>query len=831
MDVRGRPDRSGIRSLKIGSRGSDLIEDIHRQHRRRIFKRAAQFTALVLALLAVGIAFKVMADRRARSQALEKAQQHFIGGTVGDVELAVDVLERSLDVDPRHEITQAARALMRAHLWTEFGSGESEAREAVEMVSGESTTGRLSAAFLAFADGDLEAAHSHLEVVGEVPEDPFLEGERLWLSGMLTAATQAGDEDALREAIEGIDALLRRGEGGVAHRRVHAFLLLLAGDDEQALTELGEARKTSRRHMGLAADEAYYNAYLHQELAGVASVADQLLSTPGAELSPRDRAHVQLARAVVHVRSGETQEGLALLDEAWGGLAEWNVMARELALQTALEGADEARVEAWLEQTSLPSSRAETYRAWAKLVRGDVMTALEVLATLPQDDPWVAYLQALALVEQHRFEEAQAWVQRTQKIMPGRNEIDVAQARIELRLGDAKLALAKLAALAEEEPYAPRAWTGLGEAHLQEREGEAEADGRKAKKAFEKALEREPAPAEAMLQLAWLSDARRKIDPEAERQALELMEKAAKANPHLPRYSEALAAYLMDLGHGARARDLMRELRDVAGVTPATLLALADLEIGSGAADEEIEGLFEQAAGLGADAAWLERLRARHLLGKNTREDAVAAEQKLEALLDENPADVEARVLYAKAMLQQFDRKAAEAAVRKGFAMVPDNQHGRLHLAWAEIENRTGKRKAAAPRARSAWLRMLEEDRPASELLVAADLATRLWVRQQQSRVAMTIAKQLTSRLAFHGDAWTIRAQTELAVGDAAAARESAERAIDLDKSNPRAHAILGHALLRFGYKDRARESYEQAIELVTGTPDEKEYRDNLRRL
>jgi Flp pilus assembly protein TadD len=126
---------------------------------------------------------------------------------------------------------------------------------------------------------------------------------------------------------------------------------------------------------------------------------------------------------------------------------------------------------------------------------------------------------------------------------------------------------------------------------------------------------------------------------------------------------------------------------------------------------------------------------------------------------------------------------------------------------------------------------MLAEDRPAWELLQAADLATRMWQRQDNHRVALAIAKQLTTRIAFHSDAWTIRARTELGGGDAAAARDAAERAIELDEHNPEARAMLGHALLRFGHKDRAKEAYEKAIELVAGGPLEKEYRENLRRL
>lgn len=828
MDVRGRPDRSGIRSLKIASRGGDLIEDIHRQHRRRIFKRAAQLTALAIVLLLVGIAFKVMADRRARAQALENAQEHFVGGTVGDVKTAIEVLERSLEADPEHETTQAIHALMRAHLWAEFGAGEALARQAAEAISGDTPASALAQGFVAFAEGDLDVAKSRLDAVGEVPlEDPVIEGERVWLRAMLTAATQSEDQAALREAISRIDAVLDTDGGSVTHRRVRALLLLLAGDHDEALSELAEARKRSRAHMGLAADEAYYNAFVHQELAGVASVADQLLAG-GTDLSPRDRAHTLLARAIVHVRSAESKEGLALLDEAWGDLADYNRMGRELAIQTALEAGDATRIEGWLEETDLEKDKAETYRAWASLVEGDVMGALEKLATLPQEDPWVGYLQALALLEQHRFDEAKAWVERAQKLMPARNELEVAQARVELRLGDKTVALRKLEALAEEEPYAPRAWTGLGEAYLLQGE---EVDERKAKRAFEKALEREPQPAEAMLQLAKLWDERRKTDPEAERKAMSLMENAAEANPHLPRYREALALYLMDSGYASRALALLRGLEDDPGGTWRPVLARIELEIEAIASEADLHALLARAEELGAEPRALERARARVSLAKKSKEGASEAQQRLLELLDQDPADVESRVLYAKAHLLQFDRKAAEAAVRKGFSTTPDDQHGRLYLAWAEIEARTGKRKAAAPRSRSAWMKMLEEDRPARELLEVAELATRLWTRQNKDRVAMTIAKQLTSRLAFHSDAWTIRAQTELATGDAAAARESADRAIDLDKDNPRAHAILGHALLRFGYKDRAREVYERALELVEGTPDEKDYRDNLRRL
>ena len=54
---------------------------------------------------------------------------------------------------------------------------------------------------------------------------------------------------------------------------------------------------------------------------------------------------------------------------------------------------------------------------------------------------------------------------------------------------------------------------------------------------------------------------------------------------------------------------------------------------------------------------------------------------------------------------------------------------------------------------------------------------------------------------------------------------------MDLDETNPLAHEVTGHCLLRFGHKDQAREAYKKAVELAEGTPKEAALRDNLRRL
>jgi Tfp pilus assembly protein PilF len=334
-----------------------------------------------------------------------------------------------------------------------------------------------------------------------------------------------------------------------------------------------------------------------------------------------------------------------------------------------------------------------------------------------------------------------------------------------------------------------------------------------------------------MLLLADIWNRKRAADPQSPRKALELLEKAVEVNPELPRYKEQLAYFLADAAQTTRARTLLRELVDEEGIGWRTITKFVQLSAEAGDKKVEYEDRLAEAEKLGADPRVVARERARALLVADDKESVVKAQSQLAALVAQDPKDVEARVLWAMTYVRQFDRKEAELAVRRGFPYLPESEHGRLYLAWAEIESRMGKAKIAAPRARSAWLRMLDEDRPASELLVAADLATKLWVRQQNERIASAIAEQLTTRLPYHAEAWTIRARTELGTGEASSARTSADRAIELDPDNPRAHEIRGHCLLRFGQKDKARAAYERAVELVAGTRAEKEYRENLRRL
>jgi tetratricopeptide (TPR) repeat protein len=819
------------RGLRLATGSGDLIGDIHRQQRRRTLKRVVQLIVLAVVLVLVGVAIKIYLDRQARTEALETGYAHFVKGTPTELDNALGVLQGSIDgVAAEDPPTLVARALARAHRRAELGEGDEEARQAVAAVSGSPPGAALGRGLLEFADGELEAAAESLAADraadGELPSGPFVLDERAWLHGMLAVARAPDDAEALAAAVTELKARLVEEPEQVALRRVLALVHLVAGETEPALAELQAAREQGRTLMTLAADEALYNAYLRQELSGVASVADQLLGGQGVSMSPHDRAHAQLARAVVHVHSGEVEDALAMLDRAWEGLPPWDRLSRRMAIQSALEAGDASRIDAWVDATPLPEAEGDIYRAWAVLVKGDVMEALRRLAELPQADPWVGYLQAQALVEQGRFAEAAAWIDRTEKLLPGRLEIEVARARVELRQGDKQVALRKLEALAQEEARAPRAWTGLGEAYLLQ----DEPDQAEARKALRRAVEREPFPAEAYLLLARMWGDRRGKDPKAELEGLALFEKAAAANPHLPRYREALALWLAEIGFSTRARERLEAVDDEPGVGWAPLVALVRIRVEAGD-DFDAEPLLKEALERGAPPDEATRLRARIDLDSGEKSRVAKAQAALATLLVTSPKDVEARVLHARTFLAQFDRKASEAALRKGLAVVDGKSQGRLLWAWAELESRAGKRRLAAPRARRAWLEMLAENRPPTELLDVAELATRLWLRLNKERTALVIAGQLTDRLGYHARAWTLRAGTELGAGEAAAARESAQRAIELDDLDPRAHEILGHALLRYGQKDRARKEYERAIELVEGTRLEPEYRQNLRRL
>lgn len=821
---------------KTGAR--DLIGDIHAQQRRKLFRRVAMAVALFLVLLMLGVAVKLLADRRNRDACLAEAADGFALGTSAELITVANKLEGCIEDHPKDAPLRGALALTRAQLLAEFGETEDAARAAIaDLDTLESSThdGELARVILDLDDGKITDARERLPTIAGLDETHSIApNHEVWVNGMLAIADPEAD---LGSAIESVSATLSE-DNSISIRRLLATLYMHAGDSTAALSQIDEARSRAQTHLGLAADEALYNALLRQKLAGVADVADQLLGGDF-EIAQRDRAHALLARGVVRINSGEIEDGIALIDQAWAALPGWDKLSRSLALEMAMEAGDGERARKWIDEAGLREPESEIYEAWVKLVEGDIMTALEDLAKLPQEHPRVALLQGLALVEQNRFVEAQPWLERADKLIPGRIDVEVARARVEVHTGDPEAARRKLEALAEEEPFAPRAWTGLGEANVAVANrdlapGKApDADAlREARRAFKKAVERERLPAEAYLHLAELTDQKRREDPKLVSEVIDLLGKAVAANPKLPRYAEREAVYLADIGFRRQAIAKLEAVLDQPGTGAQVPLRLAELALRQiefrerEQLPDEFDGWLEQAKQRGATARELALLDSRALIVRGKAKDAIAL---LEPLLAASEADLDLRVMVVRGYMELRDRDTALNLVKRGLAVLPDNQKGRIYYEWANIMSRGGKRKAAANYANNGWKRVVTQtDVTPAQLLLLAEEAIRLLNRDQQPKPAGTIGRELSERLPYHSDAWAIRADAEIRTNRGSDAKASAEKAVELDGDNPRAHDVLGQVWLRFGRKDRAKESFEKALELAKGTPQAKDYQKNL---
>lgn len=787
----------------------------------------------LLALAAVAALVGWVLGSRARGGSFEQARLLFQRGTTEDLRVAGEGLAAGSG-----QCLLAARALVLAQLWAEYG----EDREAASAAVGDAAAERercgdlrVAEGLIAFGAGDPSAAEAALADARRLGTPLTLARQHhRWLAGMLALGT--GDSAALELARADARALCAEEPRTVAYHRLLALLELRAGDGDAALAALARVRAESRTHLGLAADEALFNAALRREFSGVADLADQLL---GRELGPHERAHALLARAVVHVHAGESAAALARVDTAWPLLPWWDRTGRALAMDLSLEAGDSARARSWALEVGLPEPDAGIYRAWALLVEGDVMASLAALGELPQELPRVAYLQGLALVEQRRFEEAEPWLARADRLLPGRVEIEVARARVLVHTGDKLTALRKLTGLAEEEVYAPRAYTGLGEALLAQ--APERRDLRAAQRALSRAVEREPRAAEAMLLLAQVWQARRIEAPEGSRNALDWFEQAAATNPKLPRYREALARHLAELGQRARAEAMLRELVDEPGITADTPLILADLVLGatpgtssrapSSPPPPELAGWISTAESLGADPAALDRSRARADLALGTAASLRAAQLRLERRLEQDPADVENRVLLVRVRMAQREDEIAENLVRAGIYLAGPGSSGRLFLAWAQLELRQRNRKQAALHARAALRRMLEENRPSGELLDAASLAVTMFLKTEQLTLAGWVSHDLIKRLPDSDHAWRLEARAQLESGELPKARRAVARAIELGPKDPENYELRAQIAMRAGDRKTATAALTEAQALARDDAERARLTDLLRRV
>lgn len=820
-------------------RPRDLIGDIHAQQRRKLFRRVALIVALFITLLLIAIALKLLADRRERAECLADARAGFTQGTSDDLVATAELLDRCLAEHGGDPELLGALALTRAQLASEFGDHVEAAEAALAALPEDprqaTHDGELARVMLALDRGDLDEARERLGAVESMDETRSIApNHEVWVSGMLAIADPEADLDA---AIDRISATIEK-DPSISIQRLLVVLYMHAGDSSKALELLARTREQSRTHNGLAADEALYNALLRQKLPGVADVADQLLGGTFV-LSERDRAHALLARGVVHIQNGEIDKGMELVEQAWDALPGWDKLSRALALEMAMEAGDGKRARTWIHEAGLRAPESDIYDAWVDLVEGKVMTALAELAKLPQEHPRVALLQGLALVEQGRYAEADAWLARADKLLPGRIDVEVARARVEAQTGDPELARRKLESLAEEEPFAPRAWTGLGEANLAvaakaAKDAPDEAALKDARRAFKLAIQRERLPAEAHLQVALLADRKRGEKPEVVAEVLEQLGKAVEVNDHLPRYAERQALYMAEIGDRQAYAKLV-EIVERPGIDWQAPLALAKLVVDrfefeqSESLDPKFDAWIGQAEQLGAPFRELELLRARALLLTETEADSKTAEAKLLGLIGLDPADIDARVYYVRTL--GYDRDKALAEIRAGITAVPEAKNGRLYCEWSSIMSRGAKRRPAAMHAQTCWERLRADPTTPSVLVLrAGEQAIRMLQRDKRPKPAMSLAEDLTDTLPKSAVAWRVRADAEILASKAAEARASVEKALELDPEDPLAHVLDGDLWMRFGRKDRAKEAYELARDKAEGTVLEKELAKELKK-
>lgn len=823
----------------LGRSRTDLVAEVHNRHveaaqaavrnRRRRKVRGVVTTLVTVAVLAgLGFAGKLAWDHHNRDRAVQTARAHLDAGTPGDLEVAAAAIDEGLGVAPGDEESLTLLALVRAHQAALGGDGTA-LREAIDAAPDREAHALIAAEGVAAAvDGDIDTVDAVVEKLAAAADDPAILRTRAWLQA-IAALGRVHDESRIEPAIAALEAVTE-GDAWVPAHRALVALRLRAGRLDAALAHLQTARAAAPGDLGLAVDEALVFAIAGEHEAGVIEVADRLVDDPG--LAPRDRGRARLARAIVELRSKDAGSAVDTLERAWTDLPKWDLDARDLAIEAAMFAGDTSRATAWVEELELPDEPAAIYRAWTELGEGHVGESLEHCAKLPQTHPRVAWVQALALVEQGRWEEAGPWIERASAAYPARLELRVAQARVQAHTGDAKKAAEILDEIADDHPGTPRVHTGLGQARL----AEAGEDGptKPVVKALERALETETRPAEAAFLLGTLAQREVEKKPERVPEVVAMYERAVKIDDSVPRYRTTFGLFLASQGEQARAEEVLRTIVDEPTPTPDALLVLSRVTIeraiedGDAPPKKEIEAWLAKAAEVGAPAAGLTRERARLQLASGDAAALPGVAAELGALLAAAPKDIDARVMHGRALRKLGDLEGARASVRDGIARTLRVLDGRLYIEWAAIDHADGEGRRAASLAYKGWKKVEAEPRPPGELVAHARVVADYWLAIDNTDVPRTIGRELVARAPHRADAFAFSARMSFLDEDAERGCADAKKALELDADLAEAHAAQAECLISRRDYAGARKELQTAI---AGTDDDAERQRYKRRL
>ena len=821
--------------------GTDLVAELHHEHdesirQQRALQRARRrrrviftITALILLVIA-GIAAKLGYDAFRHSRALAAAREHLDAGTAGDLTVAATEADKGLAIKPGDDEAQSVLALVRAHEAVVSGSTEALHTALEGLDDADYDEAHLARAVAALLEGDIDAAKSAAESVSE-PRTRATKRMSAWLAGAL-ALTAPYDEAAVDGAIGQLETAVDGDPWAPGHRWL-AALLARAGHMDDALAKLEAAREAAPGDLGVSVDESLLHALVAQHDDGVLEVTESLLAAQG--LSPRARARATLARAIVMGRRGEKNAD-DLREEAWDTTPEWDVDTRDLVVTAAYIAADDKTGKKWLAELDLEDPAAGIYGAWEKLLAGDETAALEKCAKLPQSRPRVAYVQALALAEQHRWEEAGPWIDRAKAGLGNLVELRVAKARADAHTGDPKAAIKALDELADDYPHASRVFTALGEAHLATwKDREKDDPPAAAKKSLKKALDSEPRPAEAAYLLGTLYEHEAKTKASRAEKALQMYDKAVELRGKEPRYRIAYGEYLATHGSEDKAREVLKELVDVEPAVGQPLVTLARLEIrnasetGEAVNVKEINAWLDKAAQGGASPDSLTMARGELALATTAGPIPEATMQELTALLSRNPKDVDARALHSEALLRTGDFRRARASLEYGISHTLKVLDGRLYLAEAEVEAADRGDKYAARLAYKGWEKVEAEPRPPNELLRYARRTADFWEAIDNTNVPRTMAISLTKRMPYRAEAWAFRAEKQARDGHGPEACESAKKALDIDPDLPASHAAQAEChIAKFEYP-KARVELDKAIKAAKNEEELKRYKRRRR--
>lgn len=806
-------------------------KDARSARRKKVRNWVIALASVVLVLGAVAYGVKQFVENRRIERGLASAAEPLAASSVAKLEAARTALQSNLEVAPGHAATMGRLALVITHLHVRGAVEAEEARAAaVKAKDAGRAEGPLCEGMLAALEGNFDQARRAYEGALQV-EDPWVQADAAWLQGVV-ALGHPYDLPMEEAAVAQLDASVETTPWAPNHR-VLATLLARRGELDRALAQIEDARMLAPEDTGLSVDEAFFKVLKAESVAGALALVESL---DGAVSGP-DAARLSITRGLAELHEGEPDDGVDALSDAWKALSAADNDARLHVLEGLLSYGKVERVESLRKDVHLGSQADGIVDAWTDLALGRSKDALATLETMPQTLPRVGHLQALALVEERRFAEAKQWVDFARGRLRDRPDLAVAAARIATVMNEGRPeALEQLETLADEHAWTYRVWTALAEARLAALDPDTKDEDalKEAVKALERALDREAAPAEAAFRLGEHYAARIFEEPSDAGVALKHYRTAAQTPPKLGVHRAGYGKFLAQLARAREAREVLMPLAADPSLGPDPLLDLArasstDALLRGTPVDEGVRGWLVEAGTRGAALNQLELEWARYELARRNPQALETAHNRLEQLVAADPRNVEARALYATALLSLGELRRAKVTLNEGIRRTLRAVDGRLYVVLARVELAGKQKRRAASLAYKGWRKMVREPYlPVGALLDTAPFVAGLWTDLGQPKAAATIGRGLTLRAPASPRAWVLRGAIEMAGDRPGAACSSGDKAVELDEALPSGWELRGDCLLALQAHDDAVESYDKAVRLAEGTVAERPLRRKL---